>query len=267
MNKTLTIKDYELISAYLDSACSPQEKAKIEARLQSDAEFKQVLAEFKRAKWMISQVPKKRAPRNFTLSASQVPQPARRSAWVPALNFVALAASMMLVVVFVGSRFLGFGVNKMAIPEAVPMMAAAPANSDSQSATLSPIITWGQVGGYGGGGGDAGGFATGMGGGPTTDTFSAEVAPEAPVEQPAETNPDLTPKSPQATEAVSADTASGLILGLAPEEERGNQITAKEAVSSEPAAAPFPWLLASQIALALLAIGSVVLSLILRRRP
>lgn len=265
MNKPLTSQDYELISAFLDSACSPKEVAKVEARIRSDPDFKQAVVEFKRAKYALSKIPTKRAPRNFTLSATMVPQKARKSMWVPALNFVALGASLMLAVVFVGSRFFGFGVSSLAAKEAVPMMmAAAPADSSSSDPMISPIITWQQAGGLGGGGGDAGAYGVG-GGGPAVNLFSAEAAPETPRILTPELNPEPGAESPEVA-TLSADEASGLILGLAPEEKQGTVILNDQTPAPEPAVYAAPWLLISEISLGAIALLSVVISLLLRRR-
>ncbi len=261
MNKTLTLQDYELISAYLDSACSAKEVASIEARLHSDPEFKQALTEFRRAKLMLSKVPMKRAPHNFTLSASQVPQQFKHSAWVPALNFVALAASIMLVVVFAGSKLFGLGIAKMAVPEVAPMMAAAPADTSSE-ATLSPIISWNQPGGLGGGGDGTGAYATGKGGGPTLGTATIEPTVEASTEL---FGAETTNSNPEPTISANSQDSSDLILGLAPEAERGIEIPA-ETPMPETTAQPFPWLPVSEAALGVIAIASVVTSLLLRRR-
>lgn len=260
MNKILTLQDFELISAYLDSACSPKELATIEARLRSDAEFAQAMAEFKRAKLMLKSIPQKRAPRNFTLSTAQVPQQFKRSAWVPALNFVALAASLFLVVIFVGTKFLSFGAGQASATEAAPMMMAAAPNDQVTESTTNPIITWGSSGGYGGGGNDMGAYAAGKGGGPTTNTVPTESVPDVSSDVVVTTSPDLT------TSSNDNDT-SNLILGVAPEEDRGNEL-ATEAPAREfvPTPAPFPWVLASEIGLAAIAVVSLIISLILRGR-
>lgn len=263
MNKTLTNQDYELISAFLDSACSPKEVAKVEARIQSDPDFSQAVAEFKRAKYALSKIPKKRAPRNFTLSAAMVPQKARKSIWVPALNFVALGASLMLVVVFAGSKFFGFGVSTLTAKEVAPMMAAAPADYSSSDPMISPMITWQQVGGLGGGGGDSGAY--GIGGGPAADSYSAEAAPDTTRSLTTEMNPEPTAESPE-TATLSAEDASGLILGVAPEEEQGTVLMNDQAPDSEPTGTATPWLLISEISLGAIALLSVLISLLLRRR-
>lgn len=263
MNKTLTIKDYELISAFLDSACSPKEVALVEARIQSEPAFSQAIAEFKRAKYALSKIPHKRAPRNFTLSAAMVPQKSKRSFWAPTLNFVALGASLMLAVVFVGSKFFGFGVNSLAAKQAIPMMAAAPAESASADNMISPIITWQEARGMGGGGGDAGAY--GIGGGPAADTFSAEAAPNTTSSLTTEATPEIPAVAPE-TSTMTADEASGLILGMAPQEEQGTVLAKSQPADTAPTASNTPWLLISEISLGAVALVSVIASLLLRRR-
>jgi len=252
MNKTLTLQDYELISAHLDSACSAKEVALIEARLQTDPEFKQAMLEFGRTKRMLTAIPHKRAPRNFTLSPDRVPQISKPFSWAPALNFTALAASLMLVVMFIGSRFIGQPTSLMATRNAAPMMAEVASEAAADS-SVSPMITWGQTGGYGGGAPDSGAYATGKGGGPAANTTQPTSTPEEMISS--------SQAGSETPATASAADSSDLILGLAPEEERGNQIQADSSVLQ-----PFPWLLVSEVFLATVAIASVITSWILHRR-
>jgi hypothetical protein len=251
MNKTLTFQDYEQISTYLDSAVSPRELAKIEARLQNDPQFKQEMLEIEHAKRLLSAIPKKRAPKNFTLSPAMAPQAPQRFFLMPVLNFVAMAATVLLVVVFAGSQLLVPSASKMAAESAAPMLAA----DQSASKVVSPMITWGQPGGYGGGGAPNA-VANGMGGGPslTTSQTYATPTPEMP---PVEAPLGITAVQPTAD-------ASGLILGLAPVNERGTEIITKS--TAAPLRTPIPWTLIAEIGLGVLAVISAATAWFLHRR-
>lgn len=254
MNKTLTLQDYELISAYLDSACSPHEIALIEARLIKDPQFKQAMLELKHTKKLLSSTPKKRAPRNFTISPAQVPQTPQRFFLAPVLSFMAMTATVLLVVVFAGSQFLRQAASRNAAESAAPMMVAEGTTAANADATENPMITWGQPSGTGT---DSGPFGGGMGGGPSTITTMNNSTPEPGV--------IVTEGQMGITVAEPTTEATDLILGLAAEGDRGKEIVV-EKTAPEPSPASISWTLVAEIGLATLAVISAVMSWVLRRR-
>jgi hypothetical protein len=257
MTKTMTLSDYELVSAYLDGACSPRERVFLEERFGKEPELAQTLLEFKHVRRILRLLPVRRAPRNFTLSASQVPARPQHFFWAPALNYVGLASTLLLVMVFIGTNFLpGLSGTKM-LTRSQNLMASTEAVSSTPM-----IITWGQPadtsakGGMGGGGnsnsspdlyssdgsGLGGGNSnpspefnsssgSGLGGGGSVESAteasgasvpvpnSTEVATEVPMTMMAE------PSTGDSTEA-----AVNPILGIAPTEEQGKVISTPEAV-------------------------------------
>ena len=214
MNNTLlNSKDYELLSAYLDDVCSPREKVLVENRLAKDLEFAQALLEFKHARRLLQALPKRRAPRNFTLSASQVPARPQRFFLVPTLNYVSMTAALFLVVLFVGSTFLSGVFTR---PAAAPMAEMA---MDSSASATPMIVTWGSRdmtaksgSGMGGGGADNSALpSTYSGIESALGVQSTETATEQPM---------LMAQAPSATEG-----AVNPILGIAPTDEQGKMIS------------------------------------------
>lgn len=107
MNDRYLNRDVEQLSAYIDLRLSTAEKTKVETRLETDPAFKELFTELTYTRRLLQALPKKRAPRNFTLSADFAGSP-RRTPWLqPALSFVSVAAAVMLVVVFTSSYLLG----------------------------------------------------------------------------------------------------------------------------------------------------------------
>ncbi len=255
MNKALTLKDYQLISTYLDERCSPREQTLVSSRLATDAEYQALLAEFARTKKMLASLPKVKSPHNFTLSAAQVPAKPRRFFLVPALNFVAMAAVAALVIIFTGSRLLpSFSANQ-AFQSAAPVMESA-SDAATYSATSIPMIIWGQPAGAFGMGGKGGGSASvplQMGGG-------------------AERNPAPLSKSPETAPAPLTTTAdsnpSNLIMGLADPAIQGEVIYSSASTPLEEGASapPLSPLVIAEISLGSLALLSVLTAWFLKRR-
>ena len=255
MSRSLSFKEYQLLSAYMDGRTSTREKARVEAMLADDADFKQAYNEFTRLKKMMKAVPRVKAPRNFTLSAAMAPQKPQRFFLAPALNYAALVTAILFVFLFAGSRLaLPFSAKQAEAPQA--MVLSASDESAVAAPTSVPMITWGHVGMVGGKGGGAGG--SGLGGGP-----SIAVAPENGVVTP---EPMLQgTQSPQQLTPEPTGDASQIILGIPDQSVRGKELAGANApTESQPLVVN--WLLAGEIGLAVLAVGFAVAAFLLRKR-
>ncbi|HPS42299.1 MAG TPA: hypothetical protein PK040_06820 [Anaerolineaceae bacterium] len=276
MRAQINVNDAILISAYLDDQLSPDEKQRTETRLASDPAFKQALTELAYTRRLMWSLPKKHAPRNFTISPQTVKRPVYQPWLRPALSFVSVAAAVMFVVVFGSGLLLNRQARQMA-PEAAMLSGAEVAVSEA----TPYIINWDpiQSGGGGGGGADpltegyygpqdnlggAGGPGFGLGGGP-----AATEVPIEPTEPPLtsgeptlkSTEPPLTADSP----AAGGESTSNLILGL-PEEEAQGKVLSTEPAAALPSANP----LSSRLVLLIVAGGTALVAglaaLFLRRR-
>jgi anti-sigma factor RsiW len=65
-------RDIENLSAYLDGQLSQTESAKIKLRLDSDAELASVLSDLRSARNILNKLPKRKSPKNFTLTRQMV---------------------------------------------------------------------------------------------------------------------------------------------------------------------------------------------------
>ncbi len=255
MTTPLTPQDWETLSAYLDGQLTITERRQLQDLIVLRPELKQGLVELRRTQAVLRAAPKRRAPRNFTLSAAmaQKARPRFRWGWMPSFSFASALATILLVLSFF------FRLTPGQLSFFTPIAAQAPltaAQENASSGENPPIIVWNQPG-FGGGSpvGGMGGAesSAGKGTGPAVDS---QAAPEAtpPV---AETNPspDLPPAlaaaptetpAPSAEPKLAAPVASqptaaagttrdaygnGPILGIAPTEERGKMVVPTQTMS------------------------------------
>lgn len=255
MTTPLTPQDWETLSAYLDGQLTVTEKRQIQDLMALRPELKQGLEELRRTQAVLRAAPRRRAPRNFTLSPAmaQKARPRFRWGWTPSFSFASALATILLVLSFF------FRLTPGQLSFFTPMAAQAPmtaAQENASSGETPPIIVWNQPG-YGGGSPVVGmggvDSSTGKGGGPAVDSQAApEATPRAAEVNP---SPDLPPAlvaaptetpapaveptlaapvtlPPTARAGISRDAyENGPILGIAPTEERGKMYIPAQAMS------------------------------------
>lgn len=119
----------ELLSAYIDGALTPGERARLEARLAAEPALRERLDALQETVMLLRQLPQVPAPRNFILTPAMVrpaqPSPARQPLrWLaPALS-MATAASALLLVIVLATSLLG-------VREATPTAAMLGPQSDA----------------------------------------------------------------------------------------------------------------------------------------
>lgn len=143
-------RDVELLSAYLDSALTAAETQRLETRLEKDAALRATLESLRETRAALRRLPRRRAPRNFTLSprlVAQRPPLPRAYPWLQwgtalamMLFFVTLTFNLML-----GSRtaapseMMPFTAAEMATPSA-PALRAAPPEVLAPAQTPTPQV-------------------------------------------------------------------------------------------------------------------------------
>ena len=272
MTKIMTLRDYELVSAYLDGACSPRERVFLEERFSKEPELAQTLLELKHVRRILKALPVRRAPRNFTLSATQVPARPQRFFLAPALNFVGLASTLLLVMVFIGTNFLpGLSGAKM-------LTRSQNLTASTEAVSSTPmIITWGQPadttakGGMGGGGNSNlspelySSSGSGLGGGRSFESATEAPAASVPVPDSTEvaTEAPMTMMAESST-ADSTEAAVNPILGIAPTDEQGKVISTPEAVNQVNSSPEINYSLIEMI-LASIAVISVAVAFLIKK--
>jgi len=156
MKVQLSPKDWQQISEYLDDQLSPKEKDRLEQRIRVRPELNQGLEELRHTRLVLRNVPKRKAPHNFTLTPEMV-RPRSISRLFPVLSFSSALATILVVITLVfrllpaASSSSAPAVQSLAAP-AAPPAAAAPFTSNAaqdkaagiQTSPTPEIITWGQ---------------------------------------------------------------------------------------------------------------------------
>ena len=200
MNSKPSFRDVEKLSAYLDGQLKPSEIARLEARLQTDPGLASVLRDLRQARGILRQLPKRRAPRNFTLTPKMVGlKPPMPSAY-PVFRLATVLATLLL--------FFTFATNFMA-PRMVRTAAPYPYG----------------IGGKGGGG-DGMEPEMAMESAPVEESEQAAPAAEAPMmEEP------VAPEAPAEGEPAAPDM-------LAPPQPTEGAATADDSSRMEPTPQP-----------------------------
>ena len=135
-----SFRDIEQLSAFLDGQLSQAKRTRLETRIKSDPAFTAALEELRQVRTLLRRTPRRRAPRNFTLTPKMagIRPPVPRA--VPVLSW-ASAIAVLLFIVTLGSNLLG----QIPLGAAGPMMAAAPVASSPPAlavpATQAPVST------------------------------------------------------------------------------------------------------------------------------
>lgn len=99
-------RDLELLSIYLDGQMNQAEQARLEARLQKDPDLQTAYEQLHRTRLVLRSLPRMRAPRNYTLSPSQVPSRTVMPRSYPVLRLVTALASFLLIFALFGDFFI-----------------------------------------------------------------------------------------------------------------------------------------------------------------
>lgn len=113
MKNQIPLRDYELISAYLDNQLGNQERARLDARLKADPELRQELQEISKTRLLVRNLPKLRAPRNYFISEKVSAKVSLKPVRVhptlrltPSLGIVSAIATILLAFVIFGDSLL-----------------------------------------------------------------------------------------------------------------------------------------------------------------
>lgn len=151
--KTPTFRDVELLSAYLDGKLSQADSARLESRLKSEPDLRGILDDLSQSRALLRKLPKRRAPRNFTLTPqmARVKPPLPRA--VPALRWATSLATFLLFATLAvnalapsmaSPSYMALGKGGGGGPEEAPMMemeaAAATEAPAEPAATEAPIL-------------------------------------------------------------------------------------------------------------------------------
>ena len=184
---SLTFRDVEQISTYLDGQLPQVDATRLEARLKNDPELRIIFDELSQARTLMRKLPARRAPRNFTLT----PKMAGIKPPLPRSFPIFRLASVLAAVLF----FFAYAAN-ISVPAMAAMRAAAPAQVFGKG---------------GGGGGDGNPLAL-----ESAASAPAAQAPQAPVSPAQDALLTATPESSAVAPAQSAAIPAPTEMALAP---------------------------------------------------
>ena len=99
-------RNLETISAYLDGELTTNERERFEHQLQKDDSLQNLYQDLKRARSVLRNAPKLRAPRNYILTPEMVGIEVRQSRAFPLFRFASAFAAFLLVLLFLGDIFV-----------------------------------------------------------------------------------------------------------------------------------------------------------------
>lgn len=280
MNTHLTLRDQELLSAYLDGQLSDADRNSVEQNLETRGEWRLMLDELDQTRRVLRRAPRYRAPRSFALTPEMAKQ-ARRSFLT---NLIGLRVSAAMATLALVVALVLQGSPILANQNASPLLSAAPAMQEDAAAgavvmeaepvekaaaeATPMIITWGSPA-----------YAYGTGGGGGTDPMAGGMqdlaAPPAPKVPGAESVP--AEEAPASQERNSAESTtevegSGPILGVPSEGLAGQILSTSETdpvyTEEDFQSAPkgLVALRGAQIGLILLAVVAAVAAFLFARR-
>jgi hypothetical protein len=131
MKNQMNLRDYELISAYLDNQLSIKDRAIFEDRLKANPELQKELNEISSTQLLLRRLPRQRAPRNYYVTTAQAVRVRPTLKLAPIFGIVSAVASVLLALMIFGSTF---------VPTARPVAMAPAASIPSQTITSQQEI-------------------------------------------------------------------------------------------------------------------------------
>lgn len=97
-------RDIEQLSEYLDGRLNASDSARLESRLASDPALASALEAMRASRALLRRMPKRRAPRNFTLTPAMVGRKPPLPRSYPVLRFATALATVLFALSFVTNR-------------------------------------------------------------------------------------------------------------------------------------------------------------------
>jgi hypothetical protein len=134
MTKSLSRRDLETLSAFLDGQLSPRNMRKLESRLGREPDLQRALEQLRQTRRALRSAPQARAPRNFTLTPEMAGQRVVIPRGYMTMRVVAVTASLMFAVVVVGELLLN------GMPMAGVAFAPAAEKSVAESYAMQDLV-------------------------------------------------------------------------------------------------------------------------------
>ncbi|UCE00305.1 MAG: zf-HC2 domain-containing protein [Chloroflexota bacterium] len=103
---SISDRELEALSAYLDGELSRKERNRLEANLESNEQLRSVLNQLQQTRGVIRSLPRLRAPRNYILTPEMVGEKEKQVGFFPVLRFASVMATLLLVILFLGDYIM-----------------------------------------------------------------------------------------------------------------------------------------------------------------
>jgi hypothetical protein len=147
LRKSAEQQQQEALHAYLDDALAPKARRRFEQALARNAALRARLEEARQVQYALRQLPRRPAPRNFTLDPAAYgrPQAVPLVQAYPALRVATALTAFLFVVVLAANLFLsgGLGAGQTAVLSDAPQAPAAVAvmEAETEAAAETAVMT------------------------------------------------------------------------------------------------------------------------------
>ncbi len=140
-----SFRDIERLSAYLDGELSRAERARLESRLARDAGLSAALDELRATRALLRRTPRRRVPRNFTLTPKMVGLRPPLPRAIPVLRWATVVTTLLFFLTFASNLIgsLTFGASAPAPMELAPAyggVGGGPAENATEAASKGLAI-------------------------------------------------------------------------------------------------------------------------------
>ncbi len=134
-----SFRDVERLSAYLDGELSQAERARLESRLARDAGLSAALDELRATRALLRRTPRRRAPRNFTLTPKMAGLRPPLPRAIPVLRLASVLATLLLFATFAGNLLgpITMGAQASAPQEMAPAYGGGVGGGPAENATAA----------------------------------------------------------------------------------------------------------------------------------
>ena len=133
----MNFRDVELLSAYLDGQTNPSDLTRLESRLASDPELAATLQALRESRGLLRRLPKRRAPRNFTLTYAMVGKKPPLPRSYPIFRFATALAAILFVFTYATNQV---SIMASSAPQAAYGIGGGSGGGDGNDAADAPMM-------------------------------------------------------------------------------------------------------------------------------
>lgn len=105
MKRGISSQDWQQLSEYIDGQLDPDKTLSLEQKIQQSPELKKAFLNLKAHKFLLKSLPRRKAPKNLTLSPEMLPVRSRKAYLFPVLNIISGICILLMVISFLIDPF------------------------------------------------------------------------------------------------------------------------------------------------------------------